>query len=455
MTDRIDRANTEADVPSADGPTLHHIAERVLNRPILMHPDKVDQVLSVLQGRLPISAAGAVVQAPEASRFVGTAAREGRQYGLSRATGGVAIISIVGSLVNRGAWIGASSGLTSYEGLMAQVRDAAADPEIHTILLDIDSPGGEATGMFAAAELIREVAKTKNVVAMVNDVAASAAYGLASAARQIVVSPTSVVGSIGVVLTHLDRSGELNQKGIAVTLIYAGAHKVDGHPFGALSKAVTADLQAQVEQFYTLFLDTVAAGRGGRLSAEQARATEARVFLGAEAVRLGLADRVASFDATMADLIQNRGAGAPQKRSMTMSGQPNGGTPNAENNGITQEAHAAGVAAARAEGEKAGAASGIAAERARIGAILDHAEAKDRPSLARSLALETDMTAEAAGVVMAKAAKESGSGGGSIADAAKGMAEFGADSQGGGAPDKTKASDAVWGAASKMIGIGA
>ena len=128
------------------------------------------------------------------------------------------------------------------------------------------------------ADLIRSVRQTKPVTAFVNDMAASAAYGIASAANEIVVSPTSIVGSIGVVMLHADRSGELAAQGVKPTLIFAGSHKVDGNPFEPLSDAVRADLQASVDAHYRQFLDTVAAGRGRKLTADMARATEARTL---------------------------------------------------------------------------------------------------------------------------------------------------------------------------------
>ncbi len=263
-------------------PTLVNIASRILNRPLLLHPSKAEVLLHVLQGRLPIDGATLPPLSSDANRFIGRRTRPDGSTRFNRAVKGVAIITIEGSLVNRGAWIGANSGLVSYEGIAAQLRDAAGDDTIHTVLLDIDSPGGEATGMYATAKLVAEVAADKRVVAFVNAMAASAAYGIASQAAEIVVSPTSIVGSIGVVLTHLDRSGALEQEGVKATLIYAGAHKVDGHPFGPLSDTVKADLQAEVETIYDTFVNLVAEGRGSRLSAEQARATEARAFLGAE-----------------------------------------------------------------------------------------------------------------------------------------------------------------------------
>jgi ClpP class serine protease len=87
------------------------------------------------------------------------------------------------------------------------------------------------------------------------------------------------------------------------TLIFAGSHKVDGNP-SSRSDAVRADLQASVDAHYRQFLDTVAAGRGRKLTADMARATEARTFIGADAITLGLADRIASFDEVLASLSQ-------------------------------------------------------------------------------------------------------------------------------------------------------
>jgi hypothetical protein len=136
-----------------------------------------------------------------------------RRSAMSRMADGVAIIPVLDTLVNRGAWLDSRSGLTSYEGIAAQLRAAGSDPEVRSVLLDISSPGGEAAGMAGLADLIRSVRQTKPVTAFVNDMAASAAYGIASAANEIVISPTSTVGSIGVVMLHADRSGELAAQG--------------------------------------------------------------------------------------------------------------------------------------------------------------------------------------------------------------------------------------------------
>lgn len=390
--------------PVEAGPSLMQIADRVLGRPLLIHPTKAEVIMHVLEGRLPMGGAGLAPLGPDASRFVGTSIGKDGRYRTYRTDGSVAMISVIGSLVNRGAWIGANSGLTSYEGIAKQLSDAAADPAVKSIVLDLDSPGGEATGMFALAAKVREVAAEKRVVAVVNDMAASAAYGIASQASEIVVSPTSMVGSIGVVLTHLDRSGELAAKGVKPTLIFAGRHKVDGNPYGPLSEGVRADLQAEVAKFYDQFVGLVAQGRGDRLTEAEARATEARVFIGQEAIDRGLADRMASFDAVLASLQSSTTkpgrAPAKQKEGQAMTDTTT--TPAA---GITQEAHNAAVAAARAEGHAAGLAEGRKAgateAKERVGAILNAEEAKGRETLASHIAFKTDMSADDAKAMLA------------------------------------------------------
>ena len=421
---------------SQAGPSLSQIASRVLNRPLLLHPDKVDLILHVLQGRIGI----APLAAPDSqsNRFVGTYRRDNGSVGSLRVENGVAILPIVGSLVNRGAWIGASSGLVSYEGTAAQLREARADPEVRAILLDIDSPGGEATGMFATARLVSAINQTKPVLAFVNDVAASAAYGIASAASEIVVSPTSMVGSIGVVLTHFDRSGELEDHGIKPTLIHAGAHKVDGHPFGPLSDAVRADLQAEVMKIYDQFVGLVAEGRSGPMTEQAIRATEARTYLGTDAIAQGLADRVASLDEVIATFAQPPSGAHPQRKGgpMTKTSQntaPSSGTPvSASFAGAEQGAGAispadlqSAVDAARTDAHAAGVAVGKAEATARIAAILTSPEAEGREAQARVLALETEMSVADAAKVLAASPKASVSA--SIADRAAQEAELGAE----------------------------
>ena len=288
---------------------LHHtqIAQRVFNTPLMVDPAKALAILTGLGPRITgreISVEGLEVAAeaqdaaslPARSSLFGDdltsrQARNGSQP--FAVVDGIAVIEIAGTLVHRGAWIGQSSGLTSYEGIAAQLQAALAAPAIRGIALDIDSFGGEVAGAFDLADRIRAARAQKPVHAFVADHALSAAYALASQADRIILPRTGAVGSIGVVAMHSDMSGALDQKGIAVTLIHAGARKVDANPYQPLPEAIRTRIAGELEDLRQLFAETVAEGRGRRIDTLQALGTEAAVFRGEAAVFAGLADEVA------------------------------------------------------------------------------------------------------------------------------------------------------------------
>ena len=393
---------------------LLRLSHRLLNTPLLIHPAKAEIILGALSGRIGLDASLFETEedTAEASRFVGSARRADGSTSMTRTADGVALIPVLDTLVNRGAWLDSRSGLTSYEGLAAQIRAAASDAEVGSILLDISSPGGEAAGMASLADLVRQVRDTKPVTAFVNDMAASAAYGIASAASEIVISPTSTVGSIGVVMLHADRSGELAAQGVKPTLIFAGSHKVDGNPFEPLSDAVRADLQASVDAHYRQFLDTVAAGRGRKLTTDMARATEARTFIGADAVRIGLVDRIASFDEVLTSLSQTtrpsgrtarKGGISMSTEEMVVAAEATPAVPVTAAQPARLETPAPQPAARL---DEAIAASRLE-ERTRIRAIVNCEAAEGRAAQALMLATETALTVGEAEKILSASPKES------------------------------------------------
>ncbi len=288
---------------------MHHaqIAQRAFNTPLMMDPAKALAFLSGLGPRitgqeitfhgvdLPAPAAEHITPPARASLFSNDLAQRHQRNGTQpfAVVDGIAVIEIAGTLVHRGAWIGQSSGLTSYEGIAAQLQAALADPGVRGIALDIDSFGGEVAGAFDLADRIRAARAQKPIHAFVAEHALSAGYVLASQADHIILPRTGAVGSIGVVALHTDMSGALDQKGIAVTLIHAGAHKIDANPYQPLPEAVHDQMQRGLEVVRFLFAETVAAGRGDRLTHAAALATEAAVFRGADAISAGLADEIA------------------------------------------------------------------------------------------------------------------------------------------------------------------
>jgi capsid assembly protease len=318
---------------------MHHaqIAQRAFNTPLMVDPAKALAFLSGLGPRIAgqeITFHGVDADASDqttvalparASLFGNDLAQRHQRNGTQPFTmiDGIAVIEIAGTLVHRGAWIGQSSGLTSYEGIAAQLQAAVADPGVRGIALDIDSFGGEVAGAFDLADRIRAARTQKPVHAFVAEHALSAGYVLASQADRIVLPRTGAVGSIGVVALHTDMSGALDQKGIAVTLIHAGAHKVDANPYQPLPEAVHDQMQRELEVVRFLFAETVAAGRGDRLTQTAALATEAAVFRGSDAIAAGLADELADpVTAFRTFAAAPRGTNSPSRKGPQMTTKP-------------------------------------------------------------------------------------------------------------------------------------
>ena len=305
------------------------ISRRAFNSPLLVEPRKAAAFMRGLGPRLlsvdPEAVASALAMSadddpdwspPPYASLLGDDLGESMRLGLTEGyaiVDGVAVIPITGVLVHRGAWIGNSSGQTSYEGIRAALEAAVDDPAVQGIALEIDCFGGEVSGCFDLADYIRALGQQKPIRAFVAENAYSAAYAIAAQAERIIVPRTGGVGSIGVLTMHVDVSGAMKKEGVQISLIHAGEHKVDGHPYAALPEDVRAEWEAEMEGLRRIFAETVAAGRAGKLDAAGALATEARCFTGADAVAAGLADAVMEPQAAFYEFLEeiNSGADAP------------------------------------------------------------------------------------------------------------------------------------------------
>ena len=269
---------------------MTYLASRLFGTPLLIHRPKLDVILSVVGQRIGMadvptlpSMDMAVYQRPPAAAT----------------PDGIAVIPIHGSLVKRSLGMEAASGLTSYGEIAAMLDAALADPHVSGILLDVDSPGGEASGSFELARRVREVAAMKPVWAVANDAAYSAAYAIAASAQRLFVTETGGVGSIGVIALHVDQSVKDAKDGYRFTAITAGAHKNDYSPHEPLSDTAKSELQGEVDRLYSIFTEHVAAMRD--LDVDAVRATEAGLFFGSNAVAQGLADGLQTLEVTLSE----------------------------------------------------------------------------------------------------------------------------------------------------------
>ena len=269
---------------------MTYLASRLFGTPLLIHRPKLDVILSVVGQRIGMADVPALPPVDMAAF---------QRPPLATAPEGIAVIPIHGSLVKRSLGLEAASGLTSYGEIAAMLDTALADPMVSGILLDIDSPGGEASGSFELARRVREVAAVKPVWAVANDAAYSAAYAIAASAQRLFVTETGGVGSIGVIALHVDQSVKDAKDGYRYTAITAGAHKNDYSPHEPLSDTAKSELQDEVDRLYALFTEHVAVMRG--LDIASVRATEAGLYFGSNALTQGLAAGVQTLDATLVE----------------------------------------------------------------------------------------------------------------------------------------------------------
>jgi signal peptide peptidase SppA len=289
-----------------------HIAARAFDRPLLLEPRAGLSFLTTLAGLI---ARSSVESRPRTLVFDDDGEPVPRMaslpFGLARwepgkafaQVGNVAVLELDGTLVNKNGSLGPVCGMTGYDGLRTQFTTALTDPSVAGIALSIDSPGGEVAGCFDLARDMLAARGEKPMLALVDGMAASAAYAIASACDRIACSSVGLVGSIGVIVAHADLSKQLDKQGVDVSLIYAGKHKADGNPFEPLDAAVRATIQAEIDAVWDQFTELVAEGRG--LSAGAVKKLEAATFLSDEGVKKGLADIVMSPADALAQFIQN------------------------------------------------------------------------------------------------------------------------------------------------------
>jgi ClpP class serine protease len=220
-----------------------------------------------------------------------------RSTGLYR-RGRTAILPITGPIIRRGNLMSSMSGgpMASVELLAKDFSRAVEDPSFDAVLLDVDSPGGEAGGISELASIIHAARSEKRVVAYVGDLGASAAYWLASAASEVVVNRTAAVGSIGVVMAVPDPATNADGR---VEFVSSASPKKRPDP---KSKDGRADIQALVDTYGDLFVEDVAAFRATDRETVLAEFGRGGLLVGADAVEHGMADRLGSFEETLADL---------------------------------------------------------------------------------------------------------------------------------------------------------
>lgn len=274
---------------------------RAINKPLFIQADLGAQLINAyLHGPQP-------QQAIEGDRISSMTVRT---------ENGIAIMDISGALTSRPVYSWCYNQV-SYEQIREELAEQVTDANTKAIVLRLDTPGGEASQNIDLHDFIYSMRGDKPIIAMVDDSAYSAGYGIASACDEIWVTRTSGVGSVGVVTYHVDQSDFNNKLGIKVEFIHAGARKVDRNPHEPLADIARTKIQADIDHLYGMFCEAVARGRG--LTVEQVMATEASTYIGVKAIEAGFADVLGTF----ADLLAYLDGGQkPAQPQLTQQAEP-------------------------------------------------------------------------------------------------------------------------------------
>ena len=311
---------------------------------------------------------------------------------------GIAVIPVHGVLINR---FNYSWGfVTGYNYIRTMLRAALADDDVELIAFDVDSPGGDAPGCFELCEEIRASREIKPTIAVVDALAASGGYAIASSATRMVCTPSGSVGSVGVYWIHADLSERHKQMGVKYTIFEApeGGAKLDGAPYGPMSERAAKEAQDRVNKRWDEFVELVAINRD--MDEAAVRETQARVYRADEALALTLIDAVSTpseaVAAFLGELASDEPLSSDDEEINTMA------LPKTEAE-LEQQ-----IAAARNEERTAlqnAATEAVTADRKRRSDIMSLPEASTRQKLATTLA-DGDYTVEQAKVLLGAAGEE-------------------------------------------------
>ena len=235
-------------------------------------------------------------------------------------TGQVGVLPIVGTVTPRRTLLSDYGLGVAADELGRQFNDMVLRNDVSAILLDVDSPGGSVSGIPELAEKIRSARGLKPITAIANASTYSAAYWIATAADEMVITPSGSLGSIGVVARHMDYSEQNKQRGVMPTYVTSSPYKTEGNFDAPLEDEARAEIQRHVDSYHDMFIGAVAKQRGVVRAIVSHSFGQGRIVGAQEAVQRGMADRVATFGQVLGELVSGsskpaRGAAAKPKRN--------------------------------------------------------------------------------------------------------------------------------------------
>lgn len=311
--------------------------------------------------------------------------------------GDVAVIPVFGPIFPKANLFTEISGATSIEMLALDFNEALNNPKVKSIVLDVSSPGGQVSGINEFAGMVKDA--SKHVTAYVGDVAASAAYWIASAADEVVVEATGLAGNIGIVVGYVTAEQDDPRRELV------SSRAPDKRP-DLNTEAGRSVIQTQIDAIEDVFLNAVASGRG--MTVDAVAAIRGQVLVGQAAVDAGLADKLGSLESVIAGLSGvSKSGGLMAKDKLNASGDPTAlaltvAALQADYPEIYQAVHAEGAASVDAATARA---EGATSERERIQAVQDQV-ISGHEDLIATMAFDGKTTGGEAAIAVLKAERE-------------------------------------------------
>lgn len=271
------------------------VVRSVLNETWAILPAKLDEIVALLEERY--SGELNVTETEIRERFGNERAESDEPQIID---GGIQVIDVFGTLAPRMNLMMRFSGGTSTQKLEQQVKAAGRNSAVKTVILRVDSPGGAASYVAEAAAAIKELAETKRVIVSASNMMASGAFWLGVAATEVYASPSSWVGSVGVVVILSNEKAAYESRGVKFTVLKAGDVKAAGNPYEDMSDAELASIKKRVSDVYAQFVGAVAEYRGVTIQKVEQQFGQGAVFLAEEATTRGMIDGVSTFDEVLA-----------------------------------------------------------------------------------------------------------------------------------------------------------
>ena len=210
----------------------------------------------------------------------------------------IAVVDIIGT-------IAADKQSVNSTDTVKALKKAFENKQSKAVVLNINSPGGspvQSDEIWQEIQYLKKAHADKKLYAIIGDTGASGAYYIASAADEIIVNPSSLVGSIGVIMPNYGVNGLMQKLGVEDRTMTSGENKAILSMTQPVDPAQKAHVQGVLDNVHDHFINAVKQGRGKKLKSNDPAIFSGLFWTGEQAVKLGIADRTGSLNSLKREL---------------------------------------------------------------------------------------------------------------------------------------------------------